>query len=206
MTVMDRVVRYGPVLECKAVDDGWRVEGFASDYEEDLQGDVVVPGAFTDSLARNPRPPLLFAHDQAKILGTPTELRETPAGLWGRWRISKTQLGADVRQLLLDKAVGGLSIGFFAGQTRPGKSGLRELHRVDLFEVSVVGIPANPRARVTGVKARPAPGYAARTARPATGLDLRFELTRRRLRRLGILDENFRVVPGASSGPAARAD
>jgi HK97 family phage prohead protease len=187
-------------MEMKASDDGWRVEGWASDYGEDLQGDVVIPGAFRETLARHPRPPLLFAHQHDKILGVPLELREASGGLWGRWKISKTSLGAEVRQLLLDKAVDGLSIGYVPRQARPGKSGARELHQLDLLEVSVVAIPANPRALVTDVKTGKPAGWPG--ARDAGGLHLRMELVRRKLRRAGILDHDFRVVGASHSAEA----
>ncbi len=63
-----------------------------------------------------------------------------------------TARGREAYELMRDRAVG-LSIGYrlrdwFAGST----AGTRVLKTVDLFEVSVVAIPANPNARVTDVK------------------------------------------------------
>jgi hypothetical protein len=155
MTTMAGVrgeVHVGGPLELK--DGGWSIEGLASNWELDEQGDQVEPGAFAETLVANPRPPLLYAHDTSKVIGVATSLRETRDGLWGRWKISKTQLGQDVRELLRDKAVDGLSIGFRCG---PGdvefKAGSRKLKRIALYEVSVVALPANLGARVSAVKA-----------------------------------------------------
>ena len=165
-------LRLGGALELK--DDGWGLEGLASTYQLDEQGDEVQPGAFAETLLANPRPPLLYSHDQSQVIGVATSLRETREGLWGRWRISKTALGQDVRELLRDKALNGLSIGFRCG---PGdiefKNGARRLKRISLFQVSVVALPANLGARVATVKALAggatlfwAPSWSARPSAP----------------------------------------
>jgi HK97 family phage prohead protease len=161
MTIYDdkatgaRATRDGGLLELKAdAGDGvWRLEGLASTWELDAQGDEVQPGAFLESLGRAPNPPLLWAHDQAKVIGRAEVLRETPQGLWGRWRLSKTRDAADARQLMLDKCVDGLSIGF---QVRPTdvefRAGVRRLKSITLHEISVVALPAAHGARIASVK------------------------------------------------------
>lgn len=146
-------LRYGAALELK--EDGWGIEGLASTYDLDEVGDEVVPGAYAETLARNPRPPLLWSHKPDSVIGVARELKETPAGLFGRWKISRTAQGADVRQLLLDKAVDGLSIGFLVGRgdVEPARDGVRRLKRITLMEISVVAMPANLGARIQRVKA-----------------------------------------------------
>jgi len=158
-----RGVRDGGELELK--DDAWRIEGLASTYQVDAMGDEIQPGAFLESLAKNPRPPLLWAHDTARVIGVAESLRETPDGLWGRFRLSRTRDAADVRQLCLDKAVDGLSIGFRVGPAdMEFRGGLRRLKKIALYEVSVVALPAAPGARISLVKSLPAgaaPSYLA---------------------------------------------
>ena len=147
---------FGPALQTKVVDHGWAVEGYASTWELDQVGDRVEPGAFRDSIAANPRPPLLWSHDQSRVIGRAEQLQETREGLWGRWKISRTRDGEDARQLLLDEAVGGLSIGYrVATKDLEHRGGVRHLRRVSLLEVSVCALPANLGARVTAVKAAP---------------------------------------------------
>lgn len=148
-------VRDGGPLEIKEL--GWAFEGLASPfYEVDHAGDEVQPGAFLESLASNPRPPLLWSHDPSKVVGVPVRLKETPEGLWGEWRLSKTALGRDVRQLLLDQALNGLSIGY---RIHPADAehvrGVRKLKRISLYEISLVAMPAAHGARISRVKSLP---------------------------------------------------
>lgn len=142
-----------PVAEVKASDDGWEVAGYASTWDRDLGDDVVHPGAFAKSLAGGGKVRFLFAHDAAQVLGRPLELKEDAQGLFGRFRISKTRLGQDVHQLLMDGALDSFSIGFIPRDfDRDEKAGVRNLKAVDLLECSLVALPMQPRATVTSVK------------------------------------------------------
>jgi hypothetical protein len=145
-----------PILEVKAAErDGWEVSGYASVFDTvDLTNDVVHKGAFAASLGSGRRVRFLYQHDQAQILGRPLDLREDDKGLFGRWRISNTPLGQAVHTLLEDEAIDSFSIGFRAGDyDRDQKTGTRHLKAIDLFEVSLVAVPALPDARVTDFKA-----------------------------------------------------
>jgi HK97 family phage prohead protease len=152
-------ITYGapvPVAEVKASDDGWEVAGYASTWDRDLGGDVVHPGAFKGTLEAGGKVRFLYAHDAAQVLGKPLELREDERGLFGRFRISKTRLGQDVHQLLVDGALDSFSIGFVARDfDRDEKSGVRNLKGVDLLECSLVALPMNPAATITNVKEAP---------------------------------------------------
>ena len=168
MTTMAEVrgeKRLGGTLEVK--DDGWGIEGLASTWELDEQGDEVQARRVRRDPAGQPRPPLLFSHDQAKVIGVATSLRETRDGLWGRWKLSRTELGRDVRELLRDKALDGLSIGFRCGPgdwEHDARRGARQLKRISLYEVSVVALPANLGARVAAVKSYAGSALGAPTA------------------------------------------
>ncbi len=122
----------------------------------DLGRDLVLPGAFVRSLqergARGIK--LLFQHDPAEPIGVWLELREDAYGLFVRGRVlPEVERGREVLALMRAGALDGLSIGFRAveGRTDP-KSGVRRLHRVDLWEVSIVTFPMLPEARVSAVK------------------------------------------------------
>jgi HK97 family phage prohead protease len=143
--------------DLKAVEADGSFSGYASRFHVvDLGRDLVLPGAFADSLARRgPRGiKMLFQHDPAEPIGVWLEVREDAHGLWARGRIlPEVERGREVLALMRAGALDGLSIGFRAveGRSDP-KSGVRRLSRVDLWEISVVTFPMLPEARVSAVK------------------------------------------------------
>jgi HK97 family phage prohead protease len=141
-------------IETKRLDgDTWEVSGYASTYDRDLGDDVIVPGAFQKSLANGRPVRFLFSHDHRQPIGKALELREDERGLFGRFAISKTALGGDVRTLLRDGALDSFSIGYLPKESEiDKKEGVRRLKEVELLEVSVVSMPMNPGALVTGIK------------------------------------------------------
>jgi uncharacterized protein len=133
--------------------------GYASLFNvADAQGDIVLPGAFAASLkqrgAEGVR--MLFQHDPAEPVGAWIEMFENEKGLYVRGRLNgRVQRGRELLALLEQRAIDGLSIGFrtvFA--SRAGPSGVRRLHRIDLWEVSLVTFPMLKGARVERLKAQ----------------------------------------------------
>lgn len=138
----------------KAAGDGWEFSGYASTYGNvDEGGDVVVRGAFADSLKARPKPKLLWQHDMREPIGVPAQLTSDEHGLKGTWRLSKTARGSDAYELLKDGAIDSLSIGYIPSQAEYRDDGVRLLKSVDLLEVSLVSLPMNEQALVTTVKA-----------------------------------------------------
>lgn len=160
-------LEYLPPLEVKRVGDAGELEGLASTFNNvDLTGDIVAPGAFRATIrehrAAKTMPALLWSHDASAPVGVWTEMREDSVGLRMKGRLSlETVRGAEARALAMDGALG-LSIGF---RTRDAgyEKGRRVLKDLQLFEVSLVSIPANPAARLTSVKSAVAPGDGAAT-------------------------------------------
>lgn len=149
------MTRFSPSFEVKAARDG-TVEGYGSVFDVvDLVGDSVQAGAFADSIAEHKaagtRPAMLFAHDQARPVGVWTDFSEDTKGLHVRGKVSDTRDGREAYTLAKDGAVA-LSIGYDVKASRPGDGPFRVLERVGLHEVSFVGLPANPHARLTSVK------------------------------------------------------
>lgn len=141
------------IMEFKADGDEWEVSGYVSTFGNiDLGGDMVMPGAFKETLKNGPKVRFLKSHDADQILGIPKHLEEDDKGLFGSFKISKTQLGADTRQLLLDGAMDSFSIGYNAVDWKIVDDDVRELHQVRLWESSLVSMPMNQEARVTRVK------------------------------------------------------
>jgi len=138
-------------FEFKSLTQKGQFTGLASTYTNvDLAGDVVMPGAFTRTLASNKTLPLMWQHREPLGL---VDLTDSPEGLVAEGRISMgIQLGKDAYELMNDGVVRGLSIGF---QTVKEQSvgAIRQLTEVKLFEISLVTIPCNESAVVTSVKA-----------------------------------------------------
>lgn len=133
-------------------------EGYASLFDlPDLSRDVVEPGAFAACLDR--RGPggirMLWQHDPREPIGQWLTLREDGRGLFVRGRLSLSVARArEVRALMRDGAVDGLSIGFRAVKARSDpRMRSRRLLEIDLWEISVVTFPLLPQARVAAVKA-----------------------------------------------------
>lgn len=143
--------------DLKSVEADGSFTGYASRFGiVDLGRDLVLPGAFAESLTRRGARgiKMLFQHDPAEPIGVWLELREDGQGLYARGRIlPEVERGREVLALMRAGALDGLSIGFRAveGRTDP-KSGVRRLSRVDLWEISVVTFPMLPEARVSSVK------------------------------------------------------
>lgn len=144
------------VEEVKASADGWTVSGYASTFGNvDMGNDVVMPGAFDKALERGRKVRFLHSHDPRMVLGVPVGLKSDKRGLFGEFKISKTKLGEDTRELLRDGALDSFSIGYIAKEWEwegKGDDRVRQLNEVDLLEVSLVAIPMNPEAVVTGLK------------------------------------------------------
>ncbi|MGV8831250.1 MAG: phage major capsid protein [Devosia sp.] len=143
-------------LEFKAaitVDEEGHIEGIAWPFgSPDRVGDEIMPGSFAKS--HGPLPMLAF-HDQAETVGVWDTITETASGLMvkGRLLVKEVARAAEMRALIREKAVGGLSIGFSTRKAAPRKGGGRTITALDLLEISIVSVPAHPGARITSAKA-----------------------------------------------------
>lgn len=133
--------------------------GYASTFggDADRHGDRVVAGAFRNDLRkRGGRRPLLDSHKMDAPLGF-VDLLEDSRGL----RIVRGQLVLDVaramemRALVKAGSIDGLSIGYSTLRERRAKDGARELLEIELYEVSIVTVPANPKATIDSIKSSP---------------------------------------------------
>lgn len=145
--------------ELQNVDADGTFAGYASLFgKEDLGRDIVLPGAFSKSLAERGAQgiKLLFQHDPNEPIGVWLDIREDARGLYAKGRLMQDVARArEVLALMRAGAVDGLSIGFktVKGRRDPN-SGIRRLAEVDLWEISVVTFPMQPEARVACVKGR----------------------------------------------------
>lgn len=154
------VHRSAAPLGLQAVAFDGTFEGYASLFNhEDLGHDVVMPGAFGETLIR--RGPagvkLLYQHDASEPLGVWETIREDARGLYVRGRLLPGVARArEVLALIRAGALDGLSIGFRAVKAkRDARSGVRRIEKVDLWEISVVTFPMLPDARIAKGRGRP---------------------------------------------------
>lgn len=140
-------------FELKGADDG-RIEGYGAVFgNRDTGGDVIAPGAFAESLKAGRMPKMLYQHDPSTVIGVWDRVEEDAHGLRVAGRlILDTDAGRNVRALLREKAIDGLSIGYRTVQADRRADGARRILKAELWEVSVVAFPMNEAAKVTGVK------------------------------------------------------
>jgi len=148
-------------LEVKAIgeDDEGTVEGYASVFGvRDSYNEVVMPGAFSDSMAKHRRegtfPLMLWQHDHREVIGKWEDFSDDGKGLYSKGRILLgLQRGRETHILLKERAVSGVSIGYRETDVEPAVNGEpRKLIKLELMEASIVSFPANRRARIDSVK------------------------------------------------------
>ena len=138
-------------------------EGYASIFGlVDLGDDIVVRGAFRDSLMKRGagRVKMLWMHRADEPIGRWTSLSEDARGLKVAGQLNLDVAKArEVHALLRAGTVDGLSIGYRSEHAvRDRVTGLRNLLKIDLWEISVVTFPMLPQARVFAVKRGPRRG------------------------------------------------
>jgi len=132
-------------------------EGYASLFGvADLGGDVVMAGAFRDSLRKRgaDRVKMLWQHDPAEPIGAWLAVEEDARGLRVKGRLNlEVARACEILALMREGQIDGLSIGFRTQRAvTDRKTGLRHLQKLDLWEISLVTFPMLPQARVTAVK------------------------------------------------------
>lgn len=154
-----------PVQWKAADDDAGEVEGYAATFGNvDLQGDVILKGAFKRTLrnwaSAKARIPLVDGHmaaDTERLLGSVSSAREDDTGLKFKAVFSRTQRAQDARTKAVEGHLSGVSIGWLpvpGGITfeETAEGIVRVLKEIRLLEISLTPVPANPEAVLTGAK------------------------------------------------------
>lgn len=151
-------------LKLKA-DEVGVIEGYFSTYDEepDSYGDIIAPGAFTETLKKREESghpfPLCFNHDFSSVIGAVDSVTDTEKGPYIKAHFLDTELANDVRKMLLSGAIYQFSFAYdVLERQNPSKEqadkGIMDvLTKLEVFEISVVTVPANQNAVVTEVKA-----------------------------------------------------
>lgn len=161
-----------PLREVKFAGSGNAMEftGYGAVFNNiDAYGDMIVPGAFAESLAESRRtgmwPSMLSQHggwgmtaEDLTPVGVWTDLSEDGVGLKATGVLAPTPRGQELHTLMKMEprpAIDGLSIGYipvdYSQRSKPEEP-RRTLKKIKLIEISPVTFPANGKARVSSVK------------------------------------------------------
>lgn len=150
-------------IEMKA-DESGIIEGYFSTYdkEPDSYGDIIEPGAFTETIKKREETghpfPLCFNHDFSAVIGAVDSVKDTEKGPYIKAHFLDTQQAQDVRKMLLSGAIYQFSFAYEVLESRAPtkeeeKAGIYNvLQKLEVFEISVVTVPANQNAVATEVK------------------------------------------------------
>lgn len=145
-------------------DDSGKISGYFSTYDEepDSYGEIVAPGAFTDTIKAREATghpfPLCFNHNMDIVIGKVDDIEDTDKGPLFTASFFDTQKAQEVRAIVKSGAVYQFSFAYEIREAstpteeQKAKGIMQVLTKVDLLEVSVVVVPANQNAVVTDIK------------------------------------------------------
>ena len=158
--------KYKEFALIKSADDAGTISGYFSTYDRipDSYGDVIARGAFTETIQKRKESghpfPLCWNHDLNQIIGfvDPADIEDTEKGpFMKKASFFNTPLAQEKREIVKSGVVYQFSFAYDVLEAGPTTldDGVKanELKKLELFEVSIVPIPANPRAEVTDIKA-----------------------------------------------------
>ena len=143
-------------LEIKEMTDEGKFSGYGAVFDNvDDWDDVILRGSFSKSIAQK-KPVMLWQHNSSEPIGVYESIREDDIGLWIEGRLLlDLEKGKEAYILLKNQAIRGLSIGYmplaWEWENRDSRR-IRVLKEIDLWEVSLVTFPANPKALIDDVK------------------------------------------------------
>lgn len=151
------------LVQAKADGDGaGRVSGYASTFGNvDSYGDTIVPGAYTRTIPTFLRDGFIpWGHDWIGYpVATPDVAREDDTGLWLEAEFHSDPESQRARALVAERLSRGKTMGLSIGYEAKGwdiqeidGQQVRRLLDIELYEVSLVMVPADTNARVADVK------------------------------------------------------
>ncbi|MET8603077.1 HK97 family phage prohead protease [Streptomyces rubiginosohelvolus] len=113
---------------------------------------------------------LLRDHDRARVVGAMTEARGMDAAPFGRFRFARTADADDAYSLVEDRIITHVSVGYRiidGRQVVEDEENVFEVTAAEIFEVSLLGQPADTAARIESVTAQKGPAVNAPAPAPA---------------------------------------
>lgn len=146
----------------KSADDTGTISGYFSTYDKtvDSYGDIVAPGAFTETIKKREASghpfPLCWNHDLNLIIGKVDSIEDTEKGPLMTASFFNTPLAQEKREIVKSGVVYQFSFAYDVLEAGPVEledgTKANELRKLDLYEVSIVPIPANQNAVMTEIK------------------------------------------------------
>lgn len=151
-------------FSAKVDEETGMIAGFFSTYDKtpDSYGDIIEPGAFTETFKKREETghpfPLCFNHDFSAVIGSVNSIEDQEKGPYIEAGFLDTQLAQDVRKMVKSGAIWQFS---FAYDVLEGRAPTKEekaegienvLTKLDVYEISIVTVPANQNAVATEVK------------------------------------------------------
>jgi len=120
------------------------IEGWANKAIVDRGNDLLKKSSW-DLKNFNKNPIILFNHDKDKPIGRALGIEATDEGLYIKARISKSKdpMVSYVRDMIKEGILNAFSVGFDASEEVKDESGVNNITRAELYEVSVVTMPMN---------------------------------------------------------------
>lgn len=137
----------------KAASGAFTFKGYGSVWNRtDSYGDTVMRGAFGESL-KTKTPAMFFGHDSRQVPGKWLNFEEDSYGLLLEGELTPDHsLAKDLEASLRHGSISGLSIGGYTKAAdwieEDGQLVGRKINEFDLWEVSVVSMPAETAARI----------------------------------------------------------
>jgi HK97 family phage prohead protease len=149
--------QYDTTLQVRADGDGRTIYGIAVPYdvEQRINANLVEvfrKGVFRDVTRAANRVKLLFQHKADAPIGRAVVLEEREDGLYGEFRVSKTEAGDEALELVRDGVLSNLSVGFSPLRDEK-RDGVVNRIKAHLAEVSLVTFGAyGDRAGIVAVR------------------------------------------------------
>lgn len=150
-------------FEIKSDGDSGKITGYFSTYDRipDSYGDVIAPGAFTETIQKRKESghpfPLCWNHDLDQIIGKVETIEDTEKGPLMTAVFFDTPLAQEKREIVKSGCVYQFSFAYDVEDAYPVEledgTKANELRKLNLYEVSIVPVPANQNAVVTDIKA-----------------------------------------------------
>jgi HK97 family phage prohead protease len=140
-------------FELKSISSEGTFVGLGAVYGNvDLGNDMILPGAFTKTLAeKGGEVPLLMGHDSRMPIGR-ARVTDSQQGLMVQGKLVLEADGSrSAYALLKEGVIKGLSIGYDTVKSTM-EGGVRKLSELKLWEISLTPFPMNPEAIITSVK------------------------------------------------------
>lgn len=131
-------------------DDG-AIEGVAVKFDTlDSYRTTFDRRAFTGHAKRLP---MLWSHDPAQVIGSWSSITVAEDGLRVKGRLNlEVERAREVRAMLTQEDIDGISIGFETVTSEPRAGGVRHITKAIIHEISLVALASVPGAKVTSVR------------------------------------------------------